>query len=107
MQKCLICENPLCFRWTDTHGVGACVRCGAPYTIYHYDNDKKRVEKPPEITIKDEWLPLIKKYWEENKRNCSPGSHNSPRSRYEEVATKEDFEVFHNWMDAHKDEAQI
>lgn len=102
MENCRICEESFSFRWTDTHGIGACSRCGAPYRIYHYEDDK-RVEKPPELSFKAKWIPLIKRYWEENHRNCDPGAYNFPGSSYE-VASKEDFEVYRDWMDAHKDE---
>lgn len=100
---CGICgDGRLCIRWTDHHGVGACSRCGAPYRVYHYEGDK-RVDKPPQLLFLPEWVPLMKRYWEENHRNCDPGAYNMPGSSYE-VATEEDFGVHANWMEAHKDE---
>ena len=95
--ECLICDAELRCRWTDTHGVGACLCCGAPYTLYHYE-DKKRIDKPPKLEIKEEWKSTIKRYWEENKSNCSPGAFNLPGSSYE-VASLEDFNNFSEWME--------
>ena len=42
---CIICGNGLRTRWTDTHGIGACVNCGCPYRLFHYE-DNKAVDKP-------------------------------------------------------------
>lgn len=103
---CEICGKAVGFRWTDTHGVGACHLCGAPYKILYYEgegDDLKRIDKPPQILFLPEWIPLMKKYWEENKRNCDPGAYNIPGSSYE-VATQEDVRVYGEWMEAHKDE---
>ena len=103
MIKCEICENDLAIRWTDTHGIGACITCGTPYKIYHYDENNKRVDKSAENLILPEWISLMKQYWNENKRNCDPGAFNFPGSNYE-VATKEDFEIYNKWMEKHKNE---
>lgn len=35
MNECALCNSRLSFRWTDTHGVGVCTKCGL-YRIYHY-----------------------------------------------------------------------
>ena len=61
--KCAICDWPLVFVWTDTHGVAQCARCGAPYRVYHYEDDK-RVEKPAECLIAEASLPLFRSCWE-------------------------------------------
>lgn len=104
--KCEICENRLSFRWTDSHGIGACTTCGAPYTIYHYDDSGSREDKPPELLVRKEWVPLTKRYWQETNKNCAPGCFNFPGSSYE-VATASDFDSFHNWMDAHKSDHPV
>ena len=36
-KRCEICGQCLVIRWCDYHGVAACVVCGSPYRIYHYD----------------------------------------------------------------------
>ena len=99
---CEICNGPLRCRWTDTHGIGACFHCGAPYRIYHYE-DNRRVEKPPELLLKQEWVELTRRYWQEVGRNVSPGFGNFPGSSYE-VVTREDADSVNAWFDAHKDE---
>lgn len=99
---CEICGEELHCRWTDTHGCGACLTCGAPYTLLHYDNNVL-LDKPPALALKPGWAPLMKQYWQETKRNCDPGAFNFPGSSYE-VATPEEFEKHHAWFMAHKDQ---
>ncbi len=100
---CEICGDSLSCRWTDTHGIGACLTCGAPYRLYHYAPDKKRVDKSPAIQIRPEWIPILKRYWEEVGHNCDPGGFNFSGSSYE-VASEEDFRLYIQWMEKHKDE---
>jgi hypothetical protein len=99
---CEVCGKEAVFRWTDTHGIGACSNCGLPYTLYHYV-DNKRVERPPECAVRQEWIPHLRRYWNETHRNCYPGAYNFPGSSYE-VASAEDFEVFNDWIEAHCEE---
>lgn len=105
--KCDICKTePISFRWTDTHGFGACIRCGCPYKLYHYEGpegQQHRVEKSPELLLLPEWVPITRRYWEETHRNCDPGAYNFPGSSYE-VASREDFESYGSWMQVHKNE---
>ena len=99
-KKCEICGNELSFSWTDTHGVGQCTTCGSPYRMYHYDEDKKLIEKPPELQVKKEWIPVFRKYWNEFKR-VMPSGFSFPQSygtRYE-LATHDDEEVFFRWLE--------
>jgi transcription elongation factor Elf1 len=100
--QCKVCDLELVFRWTDTHGVGACTNCGLPYTIYHYV-DGKREDRPPECAVREEWIPHLRRYWNEQHRNCYPGAYNFPGSSYE-VASAEDFNVFNDWIEAHCEE---
>lgn len=97
--KCIICdtENPG-LSWTDTHGIAQCVRCGAPYRVFHYDEDKKRVDKPVESIVSEDWVPRLRQYWGEEKRmipsGCSfPGG--------QELASREDHERFNAWCEQH------
>ena len=102
-EPCLICGEKSGWRWTDTHGVGACWKCGAPYQLYHYGENEQRVSKPPQLLIRTEWVPLIKRYWEQNHCNCDPGAYNIPGSRYE-VATEDDYRIYNAWIMAHRAE---
>ena len=108
---CECCREPLRFQWCDTHGVGACVRCGLPYTIYHYeeiDGKRQRVDKPPSVAIKTEWLALGVRYWEETKRRVFPAAYDmgflSGSGRSYSGATEEDCAQFNEWLTAHKGE---
>lgn len=103
---CAICEEELHCRWTDTHGVGACLRCGAPYRLLHYNqvgDQHVPVDAPPALVLKPEWVPLTKKYWQETKSNCDPGAFNFGGSSYE-VATEEEFQRHHDWFKSHEAE---
>lgn len=98
--NCIICENKLTYRWTDTHSIGACIVCGAPYEIYLCKKGA-RINRGPETTLKAEWIPYLRRYWEEHKRNCCPGAFNIPGSSYE-VATPEDFTVHEKYLEHNK-----
>jgi len=95
---CEVCGNPFSFSWTDTHGIGQCSSCGVPYKIYHYEGEegkKHRVEKPPELVVKPEYIPVLRAYWNEMKRHI-PGGHSFPGGY--ELATPEDHKIFSEWM---------
>jgi hypothetical protein len=91
---CAICgtESPM-FSWTDTHGVAQC-KCGTPYTAYHYENGA-RVDLPPAIAIKPEYVPVLKAYWEQTQRIIHGGF--SFDGGYER-ASNEDARAFYAWM---------
>lgn len=72
--KCIICKEEMYFRWTDTHGIGNCFNCGMPYIIYHYDDNKKRVEKDPESAVTKEGIEMAKRYWKETKKKVFPAA---------------------------------
>lgn len=93
--KCEICqtENPN-WSWTDTHGVAQCFTCGTPYQVYHYEGDK-RVDKPPELCVLPEYIPVLQAYWLENKRRI-PGGHSFPGGQ--ELASQDDRTAFSLWM---------
>lgn len=101
--KCAICGTDLRVSWTDTHGVAACLECGLPYRLYHYENDA-RVEKPPTVAIKDEWVVVGRQYWQETHRRTFPAAYDMGILRGERSysgATREDCELFDAWLDAH------
>lgn len=99
---CEICDDTLHFRWTDTHGIGACMTCGATYRIYHYEGNK-RVDREPSITLKPEWVDLHRRAYADLKCNVFPGAYNIPGSSYE-VATKEEARRVDAWFKKRKDE---
>lgn len=106
---CAVCDRQLAVRWTDHWGIAACWNCGTPYRLYF--STKEGVETPstgamPELQIISEWLPLVRKYWQETGRLVEPGSFIYLGDRYD-VATQDDFETWIAWMNAHKEEWPI
>lgn len=101
-QKCECCGDRLTFQWSDTHGVGACVQCGLPYTIYHYEDDK-RVEKPPSVAVTPRGVEIAKEYWGETKRRVFPAVYDMGvgRNGYSySGASAEDCRLFNEWYAA-------
>lgn len=99
--SCEICGMNVGWRWTDTHGIGACLECGAPYRLLHYDENGQYVARPPTLLIKPAYLELTKLYWETEHRNVAPGAFNIDGSSYE-VATQEDFVAISVFWKAHQ-----
>jgi hypothetical protein len=99
---CEVCGlSPASFNWSDYHGEGMCNQCGTPYLLIRYEGegaDKKRVEGPPTISIKPEWLPVLKRYWEETKAYMGLGTILIERDYPECVRGRK---AFHAWCDAH------
>lgn len=108
--KCICCEDDLAFQWSDTHGVGACIKCGMPYRIFHYEGPEgaqKRVEKPPECCILEVWQPIGKRYLQETGRRVFPAEFDmgfGREGRSYSGATPDDHSAFWKWIDEHKDE---
>lgn len=99
--KCETCDTEApSFAWTDTHGIAQCCTCGTPYTVYHYNEKNEREDKPPLSIVSDEYKPLLRQYWAEQKRRI-PSGCSFPGGQ--ELANREDQEAFHAWMDAHAD----
>jgi hypothetical protein len=102
-QKCECCGESLSFTWSDTHGVGCCHTCGLPYTLYHYEGDK-RVEKPPAVAIKPEWVSVGKAYWDEKRMRVFPGCYDmgiSTGDRTYSGASAHEMNEFNAWLAAH------
>ena len=105
---CPVCgSDPISFRWTDTHGVGVCTRCGAPHRILHYECDAP-VKKPPECQLRPEWVEICKRYFAETGFMVSPGGFDmgmlGGNSSTYSGATVADIEAWNEWMKAHADE---
>lgn len=102
--NCEICdkENPS-FSWTDTHGIAQCWGCGTPYRLYHYEgegDESKRVDKPPELCVKLEYVPVLRAYHQQTK-GIIPSGYSFHGGQ--EMASVSDHEQFSAWM---KDNAQ-
>lgn len=101
---CDCCGERFGFRWCDTHGIGACITCGLPYVIYHYDGpqgEQKRVEKPPECALNENGLEIAKRYWTETHRRVFPAYYDmgilGGRETSYSGATEDDCRVFIEW----------
>ena len=103
---CLICDGQLTVRWTDVWGIAACWNCGAPYRMYFNTADGVKTPSSgatPELLIKQEWIPLVRRYRKETERLVEPGAYIFLGDRYE-VADDDDFETWSTWMNEHKSE---
>lgn len=107
--KCVICEvDPLYSRWSDTHGVGVCTRCGMPYKFLFYDEQDKRIEgKEPEPALDQSGIELAKQYWAKKQMRVFPGvydvlgiSHRRGNRTYS-GATEEEIGAFGRWYARH------
>lgn len=90
---CKICDQEPLFRWTDTHGVAQCI-CGAPYRLYHYDDNNKRQSKAPELLVSPEWIDRCRQFWEKYKTPI-PGCHSFDPAY--ERSTEEGRILFHEF----------
>lgn len=99
--QCEICDNDIVFRWSDTHGVGVCWKCSAPYTVYHYDENKKRLDKPPELALSEPGAALAKRYWSETGGKVFPGCFDvgflGGRETTYSGASQSDVNQFNEW----------
>lgn len=98
---CEICgETNKGFNWSDYHGEGMCNICGTPYQIVQYDENNKRLDIPPKIKIKPEWIPVLSQYWNETKKYMGLGTIMIGRD-YPECVEGRQF--LNEWLDNHKD----
>lgn len=102
-EQCDICGKDRSFAWTDTHGVAQCTDCGAPYRLYHYDENDKRLDKPPECTVNPEMVEQIQRFHKETGARLSAvGMGLSVPGGYD-VATAEDVRATNEWFAEAKD----
>jgi hypothetical protein len=71
--------------------------CGLPYVIYHYDENQKRMDKPPETSINAEGVEIAKRYWNEKRRRVFPAYYDMGGDPSYSGATREDCQLFSEW----------
>ena len=102
---CEVCGSELLCRWTDTHGVGVCVRCGTPYRLYHYDENGQPVNKPPECQLTPEWIKVARIYFASMGRMVDPGGFDmglcGGRTATYSGATQDDSAAWNDWLTKH------
>lgn len=76
-RQCDVCDVQLVFGWSDVHGEAECGHCGAPYIIYHYENDK-RVDRPPSLNLRPEFVEPLRAYISGGGANPHLGSYLGP-----------------------------
>lgn len=100
---CVCCGERLGVQWSDTHGVGACITCGMPYRIYHYEGpegQQKRVDKPPEPSLNESGIDIAKRYWAEKHRRVFPACYDigiGHNGYSYSGASPEDCKLFNEW----------
>lgn len=95
-----MCGAAFAFRWTDAHGVGECTKCGAPYRIYHYGDDGKPVERPPELILPPEVVPQLRAFIAGGGRNPRLGPY---FLAHPDISALQAFEA---WLEARTKEAR-
>jgi len=95
---CVVCGKSEGFNWSDQHGEGMCNRCGTPYQLLQYDESENRVDAPPKCNIKEEWIPVLKQYWNETHEYMGLGSIMVVRDYPECVEGRRKFD---EWMGNH------
>ncbi len=90
---CLICKQENGWFWTDTHGIAQCGVCGTPFKILHYLNNE-RIDQPPEIMVKEKFIPVLERYWNETQKRI-PGGYSFLHGQ--ELASYQERRDFKAW----------
>jgi len=98
-KACLVCDDPAPrYSWTDYSGEGYCLQCGTSYQL-KWGEPKGR--EYPYCNIKNEWLPIMRKYWAETHMSNGSGTF----MFWGDYPDQEKGRVrFNEWCDAHNDE---
>lgn len=88
--KCQICGEDLRCRWSDYHGEGVCMTCGAPYQLINGSEEQKAEGKYPYINFLPQFIPAFKEHWEATHQFVFGGY-----SFKEDTGAKE----FHEWLE--------
>lgn len=95
-KQCQTCGGTF-FEWTDSHGEVSCRQCGTPYQLLVYDESKKRIPDAPfEINMMDNYVPLLRRYWNETRKHMGLGS-------YWDEKYPDNKEAFYQWLGTQPD----
>lgn len=65
-QTCAVCETERTnFQWSNYSGEGMCTTCGCPYQLKWGSDDQQKEEKYPYISLREDFIPIAKEYWNE------------------------------------------
>lgn len=68
-QSCLVCATtPMSFQWSDLSGEAMCTACGTPYQLKWGGEEQKREGKYPYLNLREEWIPIVREYYQETGR---------------------------------------
>jgi len=71
--KCEVCDNEFVGTWTDFYGEQTCLTCGAPYQLLEPSGAKPGLTYPC-CCLKDEFIPILREYYQETKRRVRLGT---------------------------------
>lgn len=97
--ECLVFDQVPRFSWTDTHGVAQCGNCGAPYRLYHYENDVP-VDRPAQCLLTD--VPLLRRAWSETGARLSARMMGMSFCDRYDVASDDERDRMVEWLNAHE-----
>jgi len=78
-----------------------CVRCGTPYQLLQYKKQNggdQPLDAPPRLNVKESWIPVLKRYWEETETFTGLAVIITARDYPECV---EGMRKFHEWLGLH------
>jgi hypothetical protein len=82
-ETCVVCNEPLRCRWTDYSGEGVCLNCGTAYQLKWGSKQQEAEGNYPYCNMKEEWLPVVRDYWEKTHTFVFHGRSMSERTGLE------------------------
>ena len=94
---CVICDTkPVRYQWSDYHGEGMCTTCGCTYQLRSGSKKEQEEGNYPYLSIKDEFIPAIREYWQETRSWTYFG--------IKMLGDKFGYNEFWDWMEKHHPE---
>ena len=91
-QVCVVCgDNPVSYQWSDYSGQAMCRSCGTPYQLKWGSDEQVAEGAYPYLSLKPEWVPVVREYFRETGRFTCFGMMMGPRPGLRE---------FNEWADA-------
>jgi hypothetical protein len=85
--KCAVCDTqPTRFQWSDYSGEGMCQACGCTYQLKWGSDEQVKENKYPYMTIKSDFVPLAREFWQTQKVWVHYGSSFSRSDGHRELA---------------------
>lgn len=83
--NCRVCDNELSYQWSDYHGEAMCRHCGATYQLKGGTKEQESEGNYPYFTLKEEFVPVAREYWQETKKFACYGTMLGPRPGMREL----------------------